>query len=629
MNSTIYRVLAIILFLAVELAASQTQDPHRTSARISKAQVLARWADALGGREALQSVASVHLSGSIETSGLRGTYERWTTSRGEFRTAVDLSGAFRQVNVFDGHTGWRQDTSGTVQEISGDVLRDVVSATYEASYSFLFLGRMPGAVELEGENSEQDAYVLHLEPESGNPLTVYLDTKTFLPKREESTGPMGKRAISFSDWSESRGVFVPRKVHQSNGDPKFDAVITIDQVEFNAPIATGLFEEPGSAAQQVHFTDGVHKAVLRAEVYGDHIFLPVRVNGSAAGWFFLDSGAGMSVVSHSWAKKTGLAFDGALRGQGTGAGSASMGLAKSVALDLTGAQVPPATVAVWDFSSLLPVLGRQWDGLLGYDVISRLVVRVDYEHEQITLYDPAAFIAGDYAMALPVTFLGNLPLVHAKIVLPGRAPVDTECAIDSGADGFHLSTPFTNANHVLESVSKTISSYTIGAGGGSKEYAGRISGLQLGPYLLRAPIATFSPDSKEGLLASFDIGALIGGEILKRFTVTFDYPHHRILVEPNSHFSDPFRANETGLSLLAKGPDFQIFEVDEVEPGSPAELAGVQKGDILAAIGGHSASELDLAKIDHLLQQASRAIPITIERNGRTLKIMLKLRERI
>ena len=177
MNSTICGVLAIALFLVVELGASQAQDAQRTGAGISKEQVLARWADALGGREALQSVASIHLRGSIETSGLKGTYERWTTSRGEFRTAVDLSGAFRQVNVFDGHTGWRQDTSGTVHEISGDVLRGVVGATHEASYSFLFPGRMPGAVELEGENSAQDAYVVHLEPENGNPVTVYLDTK--------------------------------------------------------------------------------------------------------------------------------------------------------------------------------------------------------------------------------------------------------------------------------------------------------------------------------------------------------------------------------------------------------------------------------------------------------------------
>lgn len=220
-------------------------------------------------------------------------------------------------------------------------------------------------------------------------------------------------------------------------------------------------------------------------------------------------------------------------------------------------------------------------------------------------------------------------MVHAKIMLPGRAPIDAQCAIDSGADGLHLVTRFTNANHVLDSMPKTIAISSIGAGGSFRELAGRIAGLQLGPHLLREPITAFSPDAKQGLLASADFDALIGGEILKRFTVTFDYPHQRILLEPNSHLGEPFHGNESGLSLLAKGADYRVFEVDDVEAGSPGELAGVRKGDILAAIDAHPASELDSDKIDKILQQAGRTIPITIERNGRARQTMLKLRERI
>ena len=630
MKSTTCQVLAVVLFCVATLAALQSPDAKEAQASLlSKEQVLDRWAEALGGRGNLQNMSTIHLRGSIQTGGLQGTYERWATSRGEFRTAVDLSGAFSQKSVFDGQKGWLLDTSGTVHELSGNVLKSVVNAAYEASLSFLFPGRMTGKVELVGKDPNQGTYVLRLEPENGSPVTVYLDRETFLPKREETSGAMGNRTVSFSDWREFGGIKFPGAVHQSNGDAKFDAVITTDHVEINAPISAGLFERPGNTAEQIPFSNGAHEAVFPAEVYGDHIFVPVRVNGSTAAWFFLDSGAGMSVVSNSWAEKVGLAFGGAVKGQGSGAGSSSLGLAKNVVLDLPGVQVPPSTVAVMDFSSILPVLGRQWDGLIGYDVISRLVVRVDYEHKQITLYDPTTFVAGDRATALTVTFLGNLPVVHAKIVLPGRAPVDAECAIDSGADGFHLTTPFTNANHVLESVLKTISASTVGAGGASKEFAGRITGLQLGPYFLREPVTAFSPDEREGLLASPDIGALIGGEILKRFTVTFDYPHRQILLEPNSHFSDPFHANESGLSLLAKGADFHQFEIDDVESGSPADRAGVRKGDTLTAMNHFPASELDLDKIDEMLQQVGQAIPITIQRNGRTLKITLKMRERI
>jgi hypothetical protein len=68
-------------------------------------------------------------------------------------------------------------------------------------------------------------------------------------------------------------------------------------------------------------------------------------------------------------------------------------------------------------------------------VISRLVVSVDYEKQQIAFRDPLTFVPGERATALPITFLRNIPVLHAKIALPGRAPVDAECAVDSGADG--------------------------------------------------------------------------------------------------------------------------------------------------------------------------------------------------
>ena len=80
---------------------------------------------------------------------------------------------------------------------------------------------------------------------------------------------------------------------------------------------------------------------------------------------------------------------------------------------------------------------------------------------------------------------------------------------------------------------KTASSSIFGTGGESKRLTAHIDGLQLGPYLLHDLSAGLSPDAKEGALASPDIGAIVGGEILRRFTVTFDYPHHRILLEPN------------------------------------------------------------------------------------------------
>jgi len=469
-----------------------------------------------------------------------------------------------------------------------------------------------------------------MEPEGGTAITVFLDDKTFLPLREETSGPMGNRVVTLSDWREIAGIKVPGTIHQSMGDARFDATIHTERGETNPVVDASLFARPDSAATPIHFVNGTHEAVVPAEVTGDHIYVPVRVNGGeAAAWFFVDSGAGMSVVSQAWAQKAGLTLEGEVQTRGSGAGYSGIGLAKKVALDLPGMQIPPGAIAVWDLSSKLPMVGRQWDGVLGYDVMSRLVVRVDYEHKQITFYDPATFVADERATPLPVTFLQNIPVVHAKITLPGGTSVEAECAVDSGADGFHLTTPFANTNKVLESLRHTISALVIGAGGETREFAGRIASLQLGPYVLHEPITAFSPDEKAGLFASPDISAIIGGRILKRFTVTFDYPHRRMLLEPNTHFPDPFRANESGLSLLAEGSDFRTFQVDGVEAGSPAEQAGVKKGDVLTALNGHPAAELDLETIDEILQRAGANISLTVRRGGHPLKLTLKLRDRI
>jgi len=278
--------------------------------------------------------------------------------------------------------------------------------------------------------------------------------------------------------------------------------------------------------------------VIPVDVYAHHVFVPVRVNGSDTGWFLLDSGAGASVVTKTWADKIGVSSEGAMRAVGA-AGVTSLALAKNIVLNLPGVELPMPSVTVLNAAAGLQQPGRNWEGLLGYDVLSRLVVRVDYERKEITLFDPAVFVPGDHAAALPLTFLGNWPLIPAQIVLPGREPIETKCFIDTGAGGLMLSTPFATENHALELLPNAAASSIYGAGGESQRFEVRLTSLQLGPFQVRNPVAGLSLATKEGALANPDIGAIIGGEILERFTVTFDYPHHRILLEPNSHFGPP------------------------------------------------------------------------------------------
>src|SRR5262249_47628238 len=184
---------------------------------------------------------------------------------------------------------------------------------------------------------------------------------------------------------------------------------------------------------------------------------PVRSYGYTCTSILCDSGAGGSSIRKPWAEKMGLAFGGQLLTKGA-AGSGEVAIAKGVRFDLPGLEVSADSVGIMDLSPVSAMLGHRLEGLLGYDVLSRVVVRVDYAHQKVAMYEPSSFVVPGSAAVVPLTFLSNWPMVSVKILLPGGESIATKAFIDSGASGLSLSTPFTNDHHIVNAVRKTISS---------------------------------------------------------------------------------------------------------------------------------------------------------------------------
>jgi predicted metalloprotease with PDZ domain len=111
----------------------------------------------------------------------------------------------------------------------------------------------------------------------------------------------------------------------------------------------------------------------------------------------------------------------------------------------------------------------------------------------------------------------------------------------------------------------------------------------------------------------------LGHEYLREFAFTFDQAHDRLLFEPGPRLPPQKRYG----IRLGSAPD--RFDVAGVEPGSPADLAGVLAGDRVIAVNGTPIGELSLEK----RSAAMRAPSVTLEiaRGDETLSVPMSLED--
>jgi hypothetical protein len=234
--------LGALLACGAALRADDSASP-----KLTQDQILERWATALGGRERLAALQSIHLAAQLTIGGQKGRFETWFTVRGARRDLLEMPGQFRQEIVFDGSHAWVRDASGRVQAMTGADLANQVTSAYQATYAWLVPGRLPGEVALTGESAAPPGYVFVIRPRNGTPYTVFLDRQTFLPVQVEQRRPGGTSVQTLSSWRAVGGILFPWAARQSSGDPSQAIEFAVESIEFDPTLDPRLFSEPAAA----------------------------------------------------------------------------------------------------------------------------------------------------------------------------------------------------------------------------------------------------------------------------------------------------------------------------------------------------------------------------------------------
>jgi hypothetical protein len=572
--------LALALVLVAGGAAVATaSDP---------ADVLMKARQATGGA-AWDAVRTDHVKAKLATSGLNGTVETWDdVVQGRFVDHVVL-GPVTQAQGFDGQVTWSQDSAKQVRkEEGGEERMATVNEAYRRSLSYWYKDRRPGAIESAGTKEEggRRFEVVRITPRDGRPFDLWIDASTSLPDRVVEKMALETRTTFLSDYRAVGGVKVPFAIRSTNGESKYDQVITLESIEFNGPIEAATFAMPSPPPADYRFASGKTSTTVPFELLNNHIYVQVKLNGQGPFRLLCDTG-GANIVTPELAQRLGLKTEGALQGRGVGEKSEDVALTKIDSVQVGDVTVASQVFAVYPLGAFSSAEGVDASGLIGYEVFKRFAVRLDYEKGLLTFTEPAAFTYTGKGVAVPFKFNAHIPQVEGAIDgIPGRFDIDT-----GSRASLDILAPFAEEHRLNERYAAKIEGVTgWGVGGAARSRITRAKELRLGDVKIASPVTELSLQ-KEGAFVDPYVAGNVGAGVLKRFNITFDYRNQQLFFEPNANDSRPDVFDRSGMWLIGEGPGFKVIDVIA---GGPADKAALRAGDRIVAVDGVKAGAIPL-----------------------------------
>jgi hypothetical protein len=327
-------------------------------------------------------------------------------------------------------------------------------------------------------------------------------------------------------------------------------------------------------------------------------------------------------VTPTLARELGVQPEGALQGRGVGEKSEDVGLVKLQTLQVGGATLSNQLFAVFPMESFSTVEGVAENGMIGFEVFKRFVTKVDYEHGMLTLTVPSAFAYHGDGTVVPFKFNDHIPQVDGEIDgIPGQFDIDT-----GSRSSLDLMGPFVEKNDLVKHYNAKIEAVTgWGVGGASRSLVTRAKVLRLGSVEIKGPVTHLSLQ-KKGSFSGQYVSGNVGAGVLKRFNITFDYPHQQLIFERNANDTNADTFDRSGMWLNQTDG---AFEVVDVIAGGAASNAGLKVGDKIEAIDGQPASKLLLPEVRRRFRMdaAGTKVSLSVRSGAEKRKVEIELRD--
>lgn len=364
------------------------------------------------------------------------------------------------------------------------------------------------------------------------------------------------------------------------------------------------------------------------DLYWDGILIQARINNSEPIWLALDTGANLNIINKRVFDRLALNAKGAVNLTG-GGGTAKGEFAENATISLPGvsAYKQPIASAPLDAMSLE---GHEVEGLIGTPFLMNFVVEIDYEHKMLTFHDPKVYNLASAPEAIVMEDRNGWPYVEAELSINGHDKLTENFMLDTGSNRiFHINRPFAEAHKILATPPKSQTAEGVGEGiGGQVKFIeARIHSIRIGKYTVSRPVVSISQDT-EGFGASAAAG-VVGGEMLRRFTLILDYSTSRMLLRPNAHFNEPYEVDMSGLELVTQPNDFKTIMIKSVLADYPAAKAGLREGDEIVTLNGRPASAFNLDMLTKLFKKDGKVYLLTIRRDGKLIKARLKTKRAV